>query len=124
MHDFLADYWWVSLVTVPALAIAIKLMAEKAELVDSLPAPLRRKLSTFDYSYPAHWVVTATLRDGRRFSRLVISNRFQLESQTVLPFKLRDLEDVAWEGVVGPPVGPVVRFSEGRPSAQGPSAAR
>ena len=112
MYDLVVDYWWVSIFSVPALAVAIKLMAEKADLVDSLSAPLRKKLSRFDYSYPDHWVVTATTRDGRRFSRVVISNRFRLKSEGALPFKLRDVEDVAWEGFVGVAVGPVVQLSD------------
>jgi hypothetical protein len=111
MYELVADYWWIPIFTVPALAIAIKSIAEHAELIDSLSAPLRRKLSTFDYSYPGHWVVTATMRDGRRFSRLVINDRFQLQSQEAIPFKLRDVEDVAWEGLVALPVGPVLPLS-------------
>jgi hypothetical protein len=115
MHDLVAEYWWVSIFSVPALAIAIKLIAENAGLVDSLSAPLRKKLATFDYSFPGHWVVTATIRDGRHFSRLVIDKRFQLASSAALPFRLRDVEDVAWEGLVAAPVGPVVPLSGGRP---------
>jgi hypothetical protein len=113
MYDLVADYWWVSIFSVPALALAIKLMVENAGLIDSLSAPLRRRLSTFDYSYPGHWVVTATIRDGRRFSRLVINKRFQPESPATLPFRLRDINDVAWEGLVEVPVGPVVPLSGG-----------
>ena len=63
MHDLVADYWWVSIFTVPVLALAIKSIAENAGLTDSLSARLRRKLSTFEYSFPAHWVVTVTNRD-------------------------------------------------------------
>jgi len=117
MHDLVADYWWVFMFSVPALAVAIRLLAENTRLIDSLRTPLRRKLSRFDYSYPEHWVVTATIRDGRRYSHLVISNRFRLDSQSDLPFKLRDVEDVAWEGFVGGPVGPVIQLSEARPGA-------
>jgi hypothetical protein len=112
MYDLVADYWWISIFSVPALAVAIKLMVERADLVDSLSAPLRKKLSGFHYSYPEHWVVTATTRDGRRFSRVVIDNRFRLESEAALPFKLRDVEDVAWEGFVEVAVGPVVPLSD------------
>ena len=115
MHDLVAEYWWVSIFSVPALAIAIKLIVENAGLIDSLSARLRKKLATFDYSYPEHWVVTATIRDGRHFSRLVINKRFQLASRAALPFKLRDVEDLAWEGLVAAPVGPVVPLSGGRP---------
>jgi len=114
MHDFIADYWWVPILSVPALAIAIKLIAERAALIDSLSASLQRKLSALDYSYPGHWVVTATLRAGRRFSRVVINERFQLVSEAALPFRLRHVEDVAWEGFAGAPEGPVVQFSQGR----------
>jgi hypothetical protein len=119
MPDLIADYWWISLFSVPALAIAIKLMAERSALIDSLPAPLRRKLSALDYSYPGHWVVTATLRDGRRFSRVVIDRRFRLVSEVALPFQLRHLEDVAWEGFADAREGPVVQLSEGRSGAHG-----
>ena len=94
-----------------------KKMAEKANLADSLSTGLQRKLSSFEHSYPDHWVVTATTRDGRRFSRVVIGKRFLLESEAVLPFKLRDIADVAWEGFAGVPVGPVVQLSDGRSSA-------
>ena len=115
MYDLVADYWWVLMFSVPILAVAIRRVALNTELTDALPTPLRRRLSTVDYSYPEHWVVTATLRDGRRFSRLVISNRFQLASRSALPFRLRDVQDVAWEGLVEVPVGPVVQLSGGRP---------
>ena len=114
MQDLVTDYWWVSFITVPALAIAIKRIAEAANLVDSLSASLQRQLSSFAHSYPDHWVVTATTRDGRRFSRLVIDSRFRVASEAPLPFKLRDVQDVAWEGLVAPPVGPVVPISGDR----------
>lgn len=117
MYELVADYWWIPIFSVPALAVAIKFIAESAGLTDSLSAPLRKKLSTFDHSYPGHWVVTATIRDGRRFSRLVTDSRFRLESQAAPPFKLRDVEDVAWEGLVAVPVGPVVPLSGTRPGA-------
>lgn len=113
MAELVAEYWWIGIFSVPALAIVFKLGAERAGLVDTLSASLRRKLSSFDYSYPDHWVVTATTRDGRRFSRLVIDKRFRLESQA--PVQLRELEDVAWEGPVAVPVGAVVPLSDGRP---------
>lgn len=117
MFELVADYWWVAIFTVPALAIAFKLVAERAGLVDSLSASLRRKLSSLDHSYPGHWVVTATLRDGRRFSRVVIDARFRLVSAPPAPFKLVEVEDVAWEGAIGAPVGPAIRLSEGRREA-------
>ncbi len=117
MNQLVVEYWWVPVLTVPALAVVIKLMAENAGLVDSLPGALRKKLSAFEHSYPGHWVVTATLRDGRRFSRVIISDRFRLASDAAIPFKLREIEDIAWEGLVGAPVSPVVQLSEGRPGA-------
>ncbi len=114
MHEPAAAPRWIPILSVPALAIALKFAAERAGLVDSLSAPLREKLSSFDYSYPDHWVVTATTREGRRFSRLVINKRFQLESQASPLLKLGDLEDLAWEGPVAVPVGPVVPLSGSR----------
>ena len=117
MVDVVADYWWVPIFTVPLLAVAIKLAAERSGLVDNLPGPLRAKLSSSDYSFPKHWVVTATLRDGRRFSRVVIDSRFRLVSRDALPFRLRDVEDVAWEGFVVPPLSPTVQLSGGQPGA-------
>jgi hypothetical protein len=117
MHDLVADYWWVLIFSVPGLGIAIKLVAERAALIDSLSASLRRKLSTLDYSFQGHWVVTATLRDGRRFSRVVINDRFQLVSEATLPLQLRHVEDVIWEGFAGALEGPVVQLSEGRSGA-------
>lgn len=114
MDRFLADFWWVPLFTVPALAIAIKLAAEKASWVDTLPAPLRKQLSRFEHSFPGHWVVTATMRDGRRFSRVVIDERFRLPSDTALPLKLGDIRELAWEGFVEAPPGPIRKLSEGR----------
>ena len=115
MHQLIADYWWVPILSVPALAILLKLGTEKAGWTDSLPASLRRKLSHFDDSFPGHWVVTVTMRDGRRFSHVVISRRFRLESEVSVPFRLRDVDDVAWEGFVNGPVGPAVQLSAGRP---------
>lgn len=112
MRELVMDYWWVSLFSVPALALAIRAFTERSGLVDSLPAPLRSKLASFAYSYPEHWVVSATTLDGRRFSRVVISERFQLVSDAALPFRLHDLADVAWEGITEGEVGPVVRLSE------------
>ena len=112
MHDVITQYWWVPIFSIPVLAVVIKRVTENTGLVDSLSAPLRRKLSGFDHSFPEHWVVTATMRDGRRYSRLVINDRFQLDSQGVVPVKLRDVEDVAWEGPVPGPVGPVVPLSD------------
>jgi hypothetical protein len=114
MHELIAEYWWVSLLTVPGLALAFKIIAERSALVDALAAPLQRKLSTFEFSYPEHWVVTATTRDGRRFSGVVIDKRFRLESRSALPFAIRDVEDVAWEGLIGGEPGRVVQLSEGR----------
>lgn len=113
MYELVADYWWIFVFSVPALAIALKLIAERADLVDSLSAPLRRRLSSFDYSYPEHWVVTVTTRDGRRFSRVVINDRFRLDSTAALLFKLRDVADVAWEGFGEVPAGSVVQLSDG-----------
>jgi hypothetical protein len=115
MRELVLEYWWVSLFTVPALAFAIRAFTERSGLVDSLPAALRSKLSSFAYSYPEHWVVSATTRDGRRFSRVVISERFQLVSDAALPFRLHDLADVAWEGITEGDVGPAVRLSDGEP---------
>jgi hypothetical protein len=117
MQQLVTDYWWVPLFTVPALALAIRAFMERSGLVDSLPAPLRRKLSSFAFSYPEHWVVSATTRDGRHFSHVVIGKRFRLASDAAAPFRLRDLEDVAWEGVTEGGVGPVVRLSDGDPRA-------
>jgi len=111
MYDLLADYWWISLFTVPALAVALQWLARRAAVVDAVSASVRAKLSTFDPSHPGRWVVTATLRDGRRFSRVVIDGRFRLVGEAPLPFALRDIADVAWEGPVGRPDGPPVRLS-------------
>ena len=112
MYEFVASYWWISIFSVPALAIAIKRSAERAHLVDSLAMSLQTRLSTLAFSYPDHWVVTATLRDGRRFSRVVISNRFQLVSQGTLPFELRDVAEIAWEGPGRAPEGAFVPLSD------------
>lgn len=110
MYDLLIDYGWISLFTVPALAVALQWLARRAAVVDAASALVRTKLSAFDPSHPGHWVVTATLRDGRRFSRVVIDERFRLVGEA-LPFALRDVEDVAWEGPVRRPDGPPVRLS-------------
>lgn len=115
MSDLVLQYWWVSLFTVPALAFAFKALAERTALVDAVAPGVRRTLSALDPSYPGHWVVTVTLRDGRRFSRVVIDERFQLVSEAPLPFAARDVADVAREGFAGAPGGPPIQLSEGRP---------
>jgi len=117
MNDLIAHYWWLPFLTVPAVALLIRHAFRRAGWADELQASLRRKLSAFPFSHPEHWVVTATTRDGRRFSRVVISSRFRLASQGVAPFALREIEDVAWEGVVGSAPGPVIQLSDGPPGA-------
>ena len=48
-----------------------------------------------------YWIVVVTLRDGRRFGNVFLSDslwglRFGFPDKT--PFRLRDIADVVWEG--------------------------
>jgi hypothetical protein len=72
---------------------------------------VKDKLEAFDESGMGYRIVTVTLKDGRRYSNVgisdgLISHKFGYPDQT--PFKLRDIVDVAWEGyrgdrITGPP---------------------
>jgi hypothetical protein len=62
---------------------------------------VREKIETFDESGMGHWMVWATLRDGRVFSNVFINDLFQLGFPDLSPFKARDISDVEWEGYRG-----------------------
>ena len=81
-------------------------------MFDRLSKNVKEKLESFDESGMGYRIVTATLKDGRRYSSVVISDslfghKFGFPHAT--PFNLRDIVDVAWEGyrgdrITGPPV--------------------
>jgi hypothetical protein len=117
MSELVLEYWWVAIFTVPAVAFAIKAYMERNVGPDQLRTAVRKKLATFTHSYPGHWVVTVTVRDGRRYSRVAITSRYRLTAGAAPPFTLAEVEDVAWEGLVGESVGPVIQLSERRAEA-------
>ena len=80
--------------------------------MNRLSKQVREKLESFDESGMGYRIVAVTLKDGRRYSGVVISDglfghSFGFPDQT--PFKLGDIVDIAWEGyrgdrITGPPV--------------------
>ena len=62
---------------------------------------IRRRLETFDESGMTYWLVVATLRDGRRFANVCITDRWRLGFPDLCPFRAEDITDVEWDGYRG-----------------------
>jgi hypothetical protein len=62
---------------------------------------IRRKLETFPESGMTYWIVTAQLRDGRRFSNVYVTATWKLGFADSCPFKAEEITDVEWEGTRG-----------------------
>ena len=67
-------------------------------MCDWLARPVRQKLRTFDESGMGYWIVTVTLRDGKRYRNVFITDVYRFGSSTDVPFRLADIVDVAWDG--------------------------
>ena len=48
-----------------------------------------------------YWRVRATLRDGRTFRNVYITDLLTLGFPDLTPFRLRDIADVEWDGYRG-----------------------
>lgn len=81
-----------------ALAVVLPTWAVISHMRRKVPGHVRRKIVTFDESGMGYWFVTATIRDGRRFSNVCISDRFELGFPDVCPFQAREIVDVTWDG--------------------------
>lgn len=103
-----SDFWWVPLITVPLLAVALKFAVERLSGSRFIRSSIRKDLREFRPSGDGYWIVAVTLRDGRRFSGVRINGQFRVESPTPPAFVGGDIASVTWEGhqpgaVLSPP---------------------
>lgn len=70
-------------------------------MFDRLSRSIRQRLKSFDESGMGYWLVKARLKDGSIYSNVYITDRFKFGFPDLVPFRLRDIEDVEWEGYRG-----------------------
>jgi hypothetical protein len=71
------------------------------DMFDSLSWRLRRNLPTWKHSGLSYWIVRVRLRDGREFRNVVINHKFKLDAPGEVPFRLRDVDELWWDGYRG-----------------------
>lgn len=89
--------------------MVIKFAVERLPGSPLIRSSIRKELRAFRPSGDGYWIVGVTLRDGRRFSGVRISKRFQIESPEAPTFVGGDIVSVTWEGLGHevPPSSPV-----------------
>ncbi len=97
MYETLVEHWWVLIVSVTALAVALKYAYERLPRGVALRHKVRRKIASLQRGADDAWLLTVTLADGRRYSSVRITRDFRLEDAEQVPFRLGDIVDVTPE---------------------------
>lgn len=67
-------------------------------MLNRVSRKIRIALEGFDESGMTYWMVRATLRDGRVFSNVFITDSWGLGFPDLCPFQAADIVEVEWEG--------------------------
>jgi hypothetical protein len=70
-------------------------------MFDHLSGDVKNKLRSFDESGMGYWIVKVRLEDGSMYSNVTITDSFKFGFPTLMPFRLREIKDVWWEGYRG-----------------------